>query len=107
MSKKKVSDNQIEYIPRDGQQEIARPDEVLPDTLQLIPLGERPYFPVLVQPIVVNVDPWGSGLQEAGETAHKLLALSYAPSNNSRTSPEDICSVGCVVRLHRIQQDKD
>ena len=107
MIKKKSSDNQVEYIPRDGQQEVARPDEVLPDTLQLIPLGERPYFPVLVQPIVVNADPWGSGLEEVGATAHKLLALSYAPSGKSQYSPDDICSVGCVVRLHRIQQDKD
>ena len=107
MIKKKRSDNQVEYIPRDGQQEVARPDEVLPDTLQLIPLGERPYFPVLVQPIVVNADPWGSGLEEVGATAHKLLALSYAPSGKSQSSPDDICSVGCVVRLHRIQQDKD
>ena len=107
MIKKKSSDNRVEYIPRDGQQEVARPDEVLPDTLQLIPLGERPYFPVLVQPIVVNADPWGSGLEEVGATAHKLLALSYAPSGKSQSSPDEICSVGCVVRLHRIQQDKD
>ena len=69
-----------EYIPREGQQEIARPDEVLPDTLQLIPLGDRPYFPVLVQPVVVDLEPWGGGIQSVAETAHQLLALSYSPS---------------------------
>ncbi|MAI42399.1 MAG: endopeptidase La [Gammaproteobacteria bacterium] len=107
MSENKESDSDSEYIPRDGQNEIARPDEVLPDTLQLIPLSERPYFPVLVQPIVVNAEPWGSGLKEVGETAHKLLALSYAPSSSPDSTPDDVRSVGCVVRLHRIQEDKE
>ena len=95
-----------EYIPRDGQLEIARPEEVLPDTLQLIPLGERPYFPVLVQPVVVDLDPWGPGIEKVAETAHRLLALSYAPTNADQPDPEDVRAVGCVVRLHRIHEVK-
>jgi hypothetical protein len=42
-----------EFIPRQPENQLARPEEVLPDTLQLIPLASRPYFPVLVQPVVV------------------------------------------------------
>ena len=95
-----------EYIPREGQQEIARPDEVLPDTLQLIPLGDRPYFPVLVQPVVVDLEPWGAGIQSVAEPAHQLLALSYSPSAEEQPDPDDVCTVGCVVRLHRIQEVK-
>ena len=48
-----------EFIPRDQALPPARPDEVLPDTLQLIPLQGRPYFPVLVQPVIVDADPCG------------------------------------------------
>ncbi|HAK51550.1 MAG TPA: endopeptidase La, partial [Gammaproteobacteria bacterium] len=95
-----------EYIPRDGQLEIARPEEVLPDTLQLIPLGERPYFPVLVQPVVVELDPWGPGIENVAETAHRLLALNYAPTNADQPDPEDVRAVGCVIRIHRIQEVK-
>ena len=95
-----------EYIPREGQLEIARPDEVLPDTLQLIPLGDRPYFPVLVQPVVVDLEPWGAGIKSVAETAHQLLALSYSPSAEEQPDPDDVCAVGCVVRLHRIQEVK-
>ena len=52
---------QVEFIPRNKKPKylLARPDEVLPDTLQLIPLTSEPYFPVLVQPIVVEGEPWG------------------------------------------------
>ena len=64
-------DSNSEFIPRDqgGMQPPARPDEVLPDTLQLIPLSTRPYFPVLVQPVVVDSKPWGEGIKVVAESA--------------------------------------
>ncbi|XOV87752.1 MAG: endopeptidase La [Pseudomonadota bacterium] len=98
-----------EYIPGDGpgQRQLARPDEVLPDTLQLIPLNGRPYFPVLVQPIVVDKDPWGPGIKRVADSAHKLLALAYAPVDADRTpKPGDVSLVGCVVRVHRLHEVK-
>jgi len=96
-----------EFIPREEQFEIAKPDEVLPDTLQLIPLSSRPYFPVLVQPIVLDQEPWGAGVRSVAETAHKLLAMSYGPTQGSNVAePGDIREVGCVVRVHRLQEAK-
>ncbi|MDA0788665.1 MAG: endopeptidase La [Proteobacteria bacterium] len=96
-----------EFIPgKKPGHELARPDEVLPDTLQLIPLSSRPYFPVLVQPIVVNTDPWGPGVRKVGETAHKLIALSFAPRSGEDgvPAPEHIRDVGCVARIHRLHE---
>ena len=90
--------------------ELVRIDEVLPETLQLIPLTTRPYFPVLVQPIVVDKEPWGAGLVKVADSSHKLLALSYAPMKQSGQSddripqPEDISIIGCVARIHRIHE---
>jgi ATP-dependent Lon protease len=102
-----TKNNNSEFIPRDGQLEIARPEEVLPDTLQLIPLSSRPYFPVLVQPIVLDQEPWGAGVRNVAETAHKLLAMSYGPTQGSDIpEPGDIRDVGCVVRVHRLQEAK-
>lgn len=96
-----------EFIPR-GQDntQVARPDEVLPDTLQLIPLSSRPYFPVLVQPVVVDKDPWGEGLKKVAESAHKLVALSYAPvpDGEDNAPPSAVSNVGCVARIHRIHE---
>ena len=96
-----------EFIPRHMDKQLARPDEVLPDTLQLIPLTSRPYFPVLVQPIVVDQDPWGKGIRKVAESAHKLIAMSFAPSaGKGIPQPEDICIVGCVARIHRLHESK-
>lgn len=98
-----------EFIPHGvAQTQLARADEVLPDTLQLIPLTGRPYFPVLVQPVVVDKDPWGPGITRVAESAHKLLAMSYAHVEQERVpQPDDIAKVGCVVRIHRLHEVKD
>lgn len=104
-----LDSDQGEYIPHAvASTELARPDEVLPDTLQLIPLSGRPYFPVLVQPIVLNKEPWGAGISRVAESAHKLLALSYAPTGEDKDYPEpvDVSAIGCVVRMHRLQEVK-
>ena len=95
-----------EFIPH-REKQLARPDEVLPDTLQLIPLASRPYFPVLVQPVVVDQDPWGKGIRAVAESAHKLVAMSFAPSATKGVPrPEDICTIGCVARIHRLHESK-
>ncbi|MBQ74269.1 MAG: endopeptidase La [Gammaproteobacteria bacterium] len=96
-----------EFIPHKGEQQLARPDEILPDTLQLIPLVTRPYFPVLVQPVVVDQDPWGKGIRKVAESAHKLVAMSFSPTTGGGIpAPDDICKIGCVARIHRLHESK-
>ena len=80
------AENGAEFIPKNKASPPARPDEVLPETLQLIPLESRPYFPVLVQPVVVDQNPWGNGIKVVSESAHKLLALSYAMPSKEKNS---------------------
>ncbi len=102
-------DESAEFIPRGQDQSPARPDEVLPETLQLVPLNSRPYFPVLIQPIVVDQDPWGEGIKVVAESAHKLVALSYVttPSGDEDPGPDDIATIGCVARVHRVHTVQD
>ena len=45
----------VEPSPHD----LAVADDVLPDTLHILPIGTRPYFPGQVQPVVVNMATWG------------------------------------------------
>ncbi len=100
-----------EFIPRDqneGAQPPARTDEVLPDTLQLIPLTSRPYFPVLIQPIVVDQDPWAEGINTVAASAHKLVALNFAvPGEDEIPGPEHCKDIGVVARILRVHQSKD
>ena len=100
-----MSDDTAEFIPRNLEHPPARPEAVLPATLQLVPLTSRPFFPVLVQPVVVDKTPWGEGIKTVAESAHKLIALSYArPVEGGLPNPGDICQVGCVARIHRIHE---
>ena len=101
------SDN-AEFIPHNEAKPPARADEVLPETLQLIPLDSRPYFPVLIQPVVVDKDPWGEGIKVVADSAHKLVALNFVkPGTQGLPKPEDISPVGCVARVVRVQQTAD
>lgn len=103
--------DQSEFIPKGGEHPgdetsnaLARPESVLPDTLQIIPLKDRPYFPVLVQPLVIDEDPWGPGIAKLAETPHKLVGLVYAPDGGSDAAATDhVRRVGCVARIHRVQ----
>ena len=101
-------ENSTEFIPKDKASPPARPEEILPETLQLIPLASRPYFPVLVQPVVVDQVPWGEGIKVVADSTHKLVALSYAlPGEYKIPGPEDIASIGCVARVLRVHQAED
>ncbi len=102
------SSGNAEFIPRTDARHPARPEEVLPETLQLVPLNSRPYFPVLIQPIVVDKEPWAEGLKVVAESAHKLVGLSFVTHPiEGDAAPDDLATVGCVGRIHRIQQTGD
>lgn len=103
--------DQSEFIPKDANEAeasaskaLARPDSALPETLQIIPLNDRPYFPVLVQPLVVDETPWGPGLKKIAETSHKLVGLSYAPKvGKDAIDTATARRIGCIARIHRVQ----
>lgn len=102
------SDDDAEFIPRGDTHPPARPEEVLPETLHLVPLNSRPYFPVLIQPIVVDADPWGEGIKTVADSAHKLIGLSYVVEpTEGDPGPESLALTGCVARIHRIHQTGD
>ncbi len=108
-----MKDSDSEYIPHEKEEQSAqknaggliRSDEILPETLHLIPLTSRPYFPVLIQPIVVDEAPWTPSIKAMMESEHKCIALCYARSpGNVVPERESICEIGCVARVHRLHQ---
>ena len=88
--------------PEEGQQAPAVADDVLPDTLYLMPIPNRPFFPGQVQPVAINSQAWGSTLEEVSKTGHGLIGLSYVEqSDPADVDPRKVPEIGCVVRLHR------
>ncbi len=105
MSEQDESINAEVVDPDLGAHTPAVADDVLPDTLYLMPVPNRPFFPGQVQPVAINPGDWGATLDAVGKAGHSLIGLSYVDqldpqSLDTRQFPE----IGCVVRLHRPPQ---
>ncbi len=75
-------------------------DEVLPSTLYLMPVPQRPFFPGQVQPVVISPEQWGSTLKGVSENGG-LVGLSYIDiANPEEAKPGQFPGIGTVVRLH-------
>lgn len=94
---------EIEVVAQDGEGNTpAVADDVLPDTLHLMPVPNRPFFPGQVQPVGINPEEWGPTLKAVGEAGHGLIGLSYVDRAEPGTlDPRQVPEIGCVVRLHR------
>jgi ATP-dependent Lon protease len=77
-------------------------DEVLPDTLVLLPLPGRPFFPGQVQPVAFNPDNWQATLDAIAEQGSGLLGLAFVDkADPAGVKAEQLPTMGCAVRLHR------
>ena len=77
-------------------------EDVLPETLVLLPLPGRPFFPGQVQPIGLNPDQWQKTLTAVSEQGKGLLGLAFVgDANPVDVVTTDFPDMGCVVRLHR------
>ena len=81
--------------------------EILPDSLYVIPISSRPYFPAQVQPIVVDVDPWSETLKRVAKTPHQLILLSFydSPIVDNEITIEKLSTMGCVAKVHNIVEE--
>ncbi|GAB5414232.1 MAG: endopeptidase La [Congregibacter sp.] len=79
-------------------------DEVLPDSLFLIPVPQRPFFPGQVQPVAMDPSEWGGTLKAVTESGSGVVGLAYVDQQRlAGSTPETrhFPEMGCVVRLHR------
>jgi ATP-dependent Lon protease len=89
--------------PGNEPHDLAVADDVLPETLHVIPISTRPYFPGQVQPVAINLEQWAETLRAVGEAGHRLLGLAFVPGKDgAEVGPRDFPLTGCVVRLHRL-----
>lgn len=87
-----------------GAQAPAVADDVLPDSLYLIPVPQRPFFPGQVQPVAMDPDEWGGTVRAVTESANGILGLAYVDQRQSAgkaPEPRHFPKMGCAVRLHR------
>ena len=80
---------------------LAVPADLLPLTLHLLPLPQRPFFPIQAMPLAVNEQPWLETIAEVGKTDHRAVGLILTRANaSSPPQPEDFHEVGTAARVH-------
>ena len=85
-----------------GERTPAVADQVLPDTLYLIPTPVRPFFPGQVQPVAINPKDWGSTLKAVTREKVNVIGLTYVDQTDPTSlDPRQFPNIGCVVRLHQ------
>ncbi len=85
--------------------DLARPEDVLPRQLLVLPLEKKPFFPGQVLPTIMEAEKWGPPLQGITEAGNPVVGVAYtggvAPDKVSWT---DFQSMGTVCRIHQIEQ---
>ncbi|MEM1404927.1 MAG: endopeptidase La [Pseudomonadota bacterium] len=79
-------------------------DDVLPDSLYLIPVPQRPFFPGQVQPVAMDPEEWAGTVSSVMEKANGLVGLAYVDRQQfggGEPDPRHFPDMGCVVRLHK------
>ncbi len=95
-----------EVVNDDTQQpsrQIAVAADLLPATLPLLPLSERPFFPAQVLPLLISEEPWLPTIEAAVAAEQHVLGLSLVkPDSPDQAQTDDFFSVGTVVRIHQL-----
>ena len=85
--------------------DIARPDDLLPGQLHLLPLEKKPFFPGQILPLVLAVEKWGPTLKAVHQSGHAHVGVVFTDG----ASPEQVewthfRRIGTVCRVHQIEQ---
>ena len=82
--------------------ELVLSGELLPNTLYLLPVVERPFFPAQNVPVLMNDAPWMETMQAIGEAPQHLAGLILVKGEDAeQASTEDFHTIGTAVRVHQ------
>ncbi|REG87014.1 endopeptidase La [Marinomonas pollencensis] len=102
-----VTDIDEDSVSVNDPRALALPDDVLPDTLYILPISSRPFFPAQVQPVMVDADPWEDTLERIAENPQTAVGLVYVDKVKGAPPVESFRSIGCVARVHKADKQND
>ncbi len=86
---------------------LARPEDVLPGVIDLLPMTERPFFPSQVMPLVLSAEEWLDTVKHAHEKNNDIIGLVYADSADAKSVKHDSFSgVGTACRIHQVDHQE-
>ncbi|QQS53748.1 MAG: endopeptidase La [Candidatus Competibacteraceae bacterium] len=82
--------------------------DILPSTLYLLPLSERPFFPAQALPLLLNEDPWLATVEAAANREQRVIGLILVKPDSAEKAhgPEDFHPVGTVARMHQLTRNE-
>ncbi len=87
---------------------LARAGDVLPTTLAVVPITNRPFFPAQAIPLVLDRDPWSSTIAAATENPHKVVGLVLIRKDQATDVVKgDFYDTGTVCRIHKVAHNED
>ncbi len=99
-----MNDETIEAVVTD----IARPEDVLPGVLHLLPLEKKPFFPGQVLPIILDVKRWGKTMKAIHKAGHAAVGVVYTDGVGAdKVTQKDFRIVGTVCKIHQIEQHEN
>ena len=84
---------------------LARPTDVRPALIHVLPVAARPFFPGQVVPLLMDAAHWRETLQAVGRTAHHLIGIVLTRGEVAEKAlPGEFRRVGTLARVHRVQE---
>lgn len=81
--------------------ELVRAHANKPDTLFLLPVKERPFFPGQTLPIILDKEIWGDTFKRmSDENIHYIGIIYVDAEDHSLATPEDFAQTGTLIRIH-------
>ena len=81
--------------------------DILPTSLYLLPLSERPFFPAQALPLLLNEDPWLPTIEAAANREQRVIGLILVKPDSAEkaSGPEDFHPVGTAARMHQLTRN--
>ncbi len=81
--------------------EVAPASDRLPNTLYILPLAERPFFPAQTLPVLMSEDPWLETVKRIGQEHGAIGGLLLIDKEDEEEATvEDFYPVGSAIRIH-------
>jgi ATP-dependent Lon protease len=108
MTENEAIDAEVVHHDAKPSQEIALAADLLPDTLHLLPLSERPFFPAQALPLLLDTNPWLPTVEKVASSDQRVVGLVLVkPESPDQATKRDFFQIGTAVRMHQLARNAD
>ena len=82
----------------DPSTELEVASKVLPTSIYLLPVAERPFFPAQAMPVLLDHEPWLETVQQIEDTPQNVVGLALARTSDlQNATPNDFFEMGTLM----------